>query len=103
MALKPAENATCATRVLPAVYRIKRFDAAVLDAPIWVHWPKLGPWLVFEGVLLGLTGYLDHMNVASKAYRPPGTEDDCTEWQYNCSLGGERACWSRWSCLPAPV
>ncbi|GAB4817725.1 hypothetical protein N2152v2_004771 [Parachlorella kessleri] len=70
------------------VYRIKRFDAAVLDAPIWVHWPKLGPWLVFEGVLLGLTGYLDHMNVASKAYRPPGTEDDCTEWQYNCSLGG---------------
>ena len=80
--------------VLPAVYRIKRFDAAVLDAPFWVHWPKLGPWLVFEAMLLALTGYLDHMNVASRAYQPPGTEGDCTEWQYDCALGGE--------CVPCP-
>ena len=61
----------------------------MLDAPIWVHWPKLGLWMTFEAVLLALTGYLERQQLGTGAYQPPGTEGDCEQWEYNCSFDGE--------------
>jgi hypothetical protein len=30
-----------------------------MDAPVWVHWPKLSLWIIMEGCLIGLTIDLD--------------------------------------------
>ena len=65
-----------------------------MDAPLWVHWPKLGLWVAFEAVLLAMTGYLDHMNLPIKTSEPAGTELECKDWQYNCSFDGEPSCCS---------
>ena len=69
-----------------------------MDAPLWVHWPKLGLWVAFEAVLLALTGYLDHINLPIKTSEPAGTELKCKDWQYNCAFDGEQvaglvSCW----------
>ncbi|GAB4817731.1 hypothetical protein N2152v2_004777 [Parachlorella kessleri] len=68
--------------------RINRWDGAVMDAPLWVHWPKLGLWVAFEAVLLALTGYLDHLDLPVKTSEPAGTELKCRDWQYNCAFDG---------------
>lgn len=62
-----------------------------MDAPFWIHWPKLFMWLGFEGVLVGLTAYLQTHPAGVTV--PPGTEGDCTLWTYDCTFRGEAADW----------
>ncbi|GAB4817729.1 hypothetical protein N2152v2_004775 [Parachlorella kessleri] len=68
--------------------RINRVDAAIMDAPLWAHWPKLGLWVAFEAVLLALTGYLQRQDLAPRSYQPPGTQGDCRHWVYDCEFDG---------------
>lgn len=39
----------------PAGKHISRPDAAIMDAPLWCHYRKLGLWLTLEGVLIALS------------------------------------------------
>lgn len=95
LASRPSSSAP--RRPLPARY-VNRPDASLMDAPWWVHWPKLSMWCSFEGVLLGLTLYLQtHQMHPGPA--PPG--GDCTQMVYNCTFRGgwvraRCACMWRW-------
>lgn len=66
-----------------------RPDSVVMDAPIWVHWPKvLLLWLPLEMMTLGLSLTLQY-DPNEQPVLQPG--ENCQDLNYNCSLSSKLA------------
>lgn len=59
-----------------------------LDAPLWVHWPKLGLWVTMEGLLLGLSIDLAQNPTSSQVpgQAPLAPGQSCRNAHYTCSF-----------------
>ena len=59
-----------------------------MDAPLWLHWPKLGLWVTLEGILLGLTLVVQTRSDPPVVWNP--AISDCRFQAWDCSFNGER-------------
>ena len=67
---------------------IDRPDAAIMDGPLWLHWPKLGLWLLLEGILLALT---IEVKEAGSSFRWNPAIPICREQAWSCEFNSESA------------
>ena len=77
---------------------IDRPDAAIMDGPLWLHWPKLGLWLLLEGILLALT---IEVKEAGSTFQWNPAIPNCREQAWSCEFNSESARCPR--CLPACI
>lgn len=65
------------TNIEPKIY---------MDAPVWVHWPKLSLWVIMEGCLLGLSIDLDRhpagIPVSNSETTPITSQTSCKYLEY---------------------
>ena len=78
-------NAAMCPPDMPAGRHADRPDAAIMDAPLWQHWPKLVLWLALEGVLLGISVLLTTAHPAVMGVPAIG---DCSEQDWKCAFNG---------------
>lgn len=63
--------------------KLMRRDAIMMDAPLWLHWPKLPMWLGFEAVQLALALQL----VTDPSPQPaPLPQQSCRDVHYDCTF-----------------
>ena len=98
--LSPGPTFCCHVTTLwappPAGRHINRPDAAIMDGPLWLHWPKLGLWLLLESILLALT---IKVKEPGSTFQWDPAITNCREQAWSCEFSSERTCCPR--CLPA--